>query len=311
MIGTLFCGLARSYDILLFSRIITGAFGGLINALIFAIVGDTFDYQKRGSATGIIMAGFSAASVAGVPLSLLIAHKMGWYMPFVILFGLGIFVLLYAYYTIPNTRPAPKAHTYSELFTEKNHYYAFLLVICMMFAGFSLIPYISNYLVFNTVLTENELPLIYLTGGGATLITARIIGYIADKFGKKLTYYIIASLSIIPIFLISHLENTSLILILVTTTIFFILVSGRFVPAMALITSGVKPHMRGGFMTLNAAVQQFASAIATLTGGLLIVQTGNHIDGYNHVSYLSLVFTLLSLFFVFKIKVMDGKEPVV
>ena len=48
---------------------------------------------------------------------------------------------------------------------------------------------------------------------------------------------------------------------LLISTLFFIFISGRMGPAMALITSSVAPEQRGRFMSFNTAVQQGYNAI--------------------------------------------------
>lgn len=311
LIGSLFCGLSNNFYLLLGSRVVTGAFGGLTNALIFAIVGDSFEYSKRGSATGVIMAAFSVATVLGVPIGLWLANHFEWNAPFVALYYVGIIISVYAYYAIPVTKKVARTHLYKDLFTEKNHYIAFALIFFLMLAGFSIIPYISNYLVFNVGLPKEDLLYVYLSGGAATFFTSRIFGFIADKYGKKRTYFAIAAISTIPIYLISHIRKPDLLVILSVTTAFFIFISGRLIPAMAMITSSVKPHMRGSFMTINSSVQQFGAALATLVGGMLISEDGvNRITGYESVSFFAIGITIITYYFVYRIKVIDGKEVI-
>ena len=62
LIGTLACGLAPSYGLLLAARILTGLFGGLIGAQVLSIVADLFGYERRGAATGAVMSSFAIAS---------------------------------------------------------------------------------------------------------------------------------------------------------------------------------------------------------------------------------------------------------
>ena len=51
--GTLFCGLANSYFLLLTARIITGLFGGVIGSISMAILADLFPLHQRGRAMGV------------------------------------------------------------------------------------------------------------------------------------------------------------------------------------------------------------------------------------------------------------------
>src|SRR5204862_6247580 len=52
--GTLLCGLSHTYFMLLFARIITGLFGGVIGSISMAIVADLFPIEQRGRVMGFM-----------------------------------------------------------------------------------------------------------------------------------------------------------------------------------------------------------------------------------------------------------------
>jgi len=66
-----------------------------------------------------------------------------------------------------------------------------------------------------------------------------------------------------------------LYLTLIASTLLFIGMSGRFAPTMALITNAVEARYRGGFMSVNSAVQQAAGGLANIVAGLIIVEGVN------------------------------------
>ena len=80
--GTLFCGFANNYAMLISARIITGLFGGVIGSISLAIVADLFPLHQRGRAMGFMQMGFGASQVLGIPISLYIANHWGWQSPF-------------------------------------------------------------------------------------------------------------------------------------------------------------------------------------------------------------------------------------
>ncbi len=63
ILGTLFCGLASNYTLLVAARIITGIFGGVIGSISMAIVADLFLPQQRGRVMGFLHMGFGASQV--------------------------------------------------------------------------------------------------------------------------------------------------------------------------------------------------------------------------------------------------------
>ena len=47
IIGTLLCGIVNSFNLLVFARIFTGLFGGVISSISMAIIADLFDFNNH------------------------------------------------------------------------------------------------------------------------------------------------------------------------------------------------------------------------------------------------------------------------
>ena len=77
-LATLLCALAPGYEWLLAARAVAGAFGGVMGAVVYAIIGDAIPESRRGAATGTVMSAFSLAAVAGVPTGLFLATLSDW-----------------------------------------------------------------------------------------------------------------------------------------------------------------------------------------------------------------------------------------
>ncbi len=303
IVATFACGLAPGYGWLLAARAAAGAFGGLLGANVLAIVGDVIPESRRGAAMGTVMSAFSLAAVAGVPAGLLLANAFGWRAPFFFLSGVSLVILAFAQRHVPRlTHHVHHAQGRSgfaqlaEVVSHRNHLRAFALVAVLTVSAFTVIPFISPYMISNVGLTLDELPLIYLSGGLMTLFTARLIGHLADRYGKRPVFVATALLSLAPILLVTHLQPASLVVAITVTTLFMVLVSGRFVPAMALITASVEPRLRGSFMSVHASVQQFASALATLGAGFVISRgAGGALIHYGSVGWVAACSTLVAV----------------
>lgn len=276
-LATLLCALADSYALLLIARAVAGAFGGLVGATVFAIIGDAVPDARRGAAMGTVMSAFSLAAIAGVPTGLYLAAQFDWRAPFLLLTGLSVVILLVAGRILPRVDShlahARERHPWRHLrqiLANGTHLNAFALIVTLMFAGFSVIPFISPYMVANVGLREADLTYLYFVGGLATLFTARLIGRLADRHGKHEVFMSVAALSIVPILVMTHLPALPLTLALIVMTVFMVFVSGRMVPAIALITTAVEPRVRGSFMSFNAAVQQLAAGVAAVGAGTII-----------------------------------------
>jgi predicted MFS family arabinose efflux permease len=317
-IGTLFCALSPTYPLLVASRIIAGAFGGVTGALILAIVGDVIPDVRRGAAMGLVMSSFAIASIVGVPLGLFLASHLNWHVPFFALAGLSALVLLATWRVIPPLRGhlhhAADQHPVARMLAvlkHRDHQMAFIFMAALTGTGFMVFPYLSNYMVANVGLTEKQLPLIYLAGGSCTIFSMNWIGRWADRAGKRRVFTLMSVLATIPILAVTHLPRVPLALAISTSTLLMICMSGRMVPAMALMTGSIEARYRGGFMSINSSVQQFSSGVAAYVSGLILGQSADgELTRFGWVGILSVGFALLCIYLSRFLKTPADSEPV-
>ncbi|MDP3514731.1 MAG: MFS transporter [Sulfuritalea sp.] len=321
-VATLACGLAPGYWTLLAARGTAGAFGGVLGSMVQTMVGDLIPFERRGRASGTIMSAFSLSTVAGVPLSLYLANHFGWRFPFIFIAALSCGFLLLGWKMLPALRghlpgaivsETERAHPLAAMaavLRDANHLRALLFMALIMFSGFSVIPYITIYVTANVGIRQEDIPLIYLFGGTATFFTSRLIGRLADVHGKIRVYRWMALCSMLPLLVQTHLGPVPLWLMIVWSTVFFIFVPGRMVPAMAIVTSAVQPRLRGTFLSMNGAVQQLASGSASWLGGAMIAaDASGRIVGYGNVGWLAIGATVIAMLFVGQIHLHTGAPP--
>lgn len=306
IVGTFLCALAPTYPLLVAARVVAGAFGGVAGALILAIVGDVVPEERRGAAMGVVMSSFSVASICGVPIGLMLASRLSWHVPFFGLAFLSALVWIAVLKILPSLRGHLKhvseEHPIKRMLTvllHPDHRMAFLFMAVMTTTGFLIFPYISNYMVANVGFTEKQLPLIYLAGGSFTIFSMNLIGRWADRAGKRLVFDWVSAIAVVAILGLTHLPRVPLVPAIAVTSFFMICMSGRMVPAMALMVGSIEPRYRGGFMSLNASVQQFSSGIAAYLGGRIMLQapTGE-ILRFNWIGYLSVAGALGCIYLV-------------
>ena len=278
-VGTLFCALAPTYPLLVAARVVAGAFGGVAGALILAIIGDVIPEERRGAAMGLVMSSFSVASICGVPIGLLLANSLNWHLPFFVLAGLSFIILVASARILPSLRGhlehAKNQHPVARMLavlSHADHQMAFLFMALLSFTGFIIFPNIANYMVWNVGLLEKQLPLIYLAGGVFTVFSLNWIGRWADRSGKLRVFTLMSLSATIPILILTNLPRVSLSAAIATSTLLMVCMSGRMVPAMALMTASIEPQYRGGFMSINSSVQQFACGVAAYVSGQILTQ---------------------------------------
>jgi predicted MFS family arabinose efflux permease len=313
-LGTLFCAAATSYALLLLGRAVAGAFGGVCAANVLAIVGDAFHHSRRGTANGVVMSAFSIASIVGVPLGLYLTEHFGWRSVFVVLGGLAGIVLLVAMWVLPSLRGHLRrfelpASTW-EVATDPNHIRAFALMFALVSSSFFVGPYLATFLVANVGLAESDLKYMYLAGGLTTLLTLPLIGRLADRLGKLPVFRVLAVAAMVALLLLTVLPHgLGLMAVLAATTFMFVATSGRMVPGMALITNTSSPQVRGSFMSLNSAVQQFGAGLASEIGGEMLGKgPDGSLTGYPVAGLLGCAAALASVYLAGRLRAAPGGE---
>ncbi len=311
LIGTVACGFANSFFLLLLARIMAGTFGGIIGAQIFVIVADLFPYEKRGRAMGIVMGGFAIASIVGVPISLYVINLFhhDWHLPFLMIGGVALILIPFIIRIVPSMtghiRETEKSRLFSALFkvTRIPVQRLALSFSCLLMMGhFMIIPFINPYLEFNKGFSKDALPNLYLIGGIASLIAAVYLGKMADKKGKLKVFSISILMSLVMVWLVTHMPPVDFGFVLLFFALFFMVATGRIVTAQAMITQVVTPEQRGSFMSINGSVQQLGSGIAALCAGAIVrTQRDHKILHYEYVGYLSIVLLLFTLIFANRI----------
>ena len=302
-LATLACGLAPDYASLMVARVAAGLFGGVLSALAQTVVADVVPFERRGRAMSVVMTSFSVATVAGVPLGLFLATQFNWHAPFFAIALLVGLLSLGAWQTMPRL----DAHLHhpdrtsvwrgiGQVLSEANHLKAFGVSGLMMFAAFTVIPYITIYLQSNAGMLTEEVPWIYLCGGTATLLSARYFGRLTDRLGKVLVFQRLALAMVVPLMATTLSQGLPLWGLLLVSTVFFTVMSGRMIPGMAMISSAAQPRLRGTFMTLNAAVHSASMGLGALVGGMIIGRDDQgQITHYWMAGLLGAVASLLSV----------------
>lgn len=310
IIGTFMCAIAPNFAALLTARIIAGAFGGILNASVLSLVADLIPFQRRGAAMGVVMSAFSVSSVIGVPTGLYIAEAFDWHATFYFICLIGLVFWILSVIMLPNVKVRTEPISFkNNLLNFKNivfqwdYLQSFLLTSVLGFGVFGVIPFISPYMVKNVGLREDQLPLIYLIGGIFTIISARIIGKLSDKVGSYKVFKIVALIATIPIFALTNLPAVPVWIALLVTTVFTMMGSGRFIPAMTMVSAVVKPQDRGTFMSLENAARQLSSGAASQVAGFIIGSTAaGALTNYNIVGYIAILTTFIAIYIALRIK---------
>jgi DHA1 family inner membrane transport protein len=246
-----------------------------------------------------------------------LASTFNWHVPFYAIAGICVPIVVAVFRFVPPLRghlehardQHPAARMLAVLLAP-SHQMAFLFMMVLTCAGFTIFPTLATYMVYNVGLTEKQLPFIYLTGGLCTLFSMNWIGRWADRAGKLRVFTFMSIAASVPILALTNLPRVPLLAALATSTLLMICMSGRFVPAMAMMTATVESRYRGGFMSVNSSVQQFSCGLAAWVSGGIIGQGPNQeITHYPIAGLVSLACVLIGLWLARFVRVTPGELP--
>lgn len=120
-IGNTLTAMAPTLGWLLFARIITAAVAGTIISLINLLVSIITPMDKRPMVLAWVGAGFSIASVIGVPLGTTIATLLSWHDSFWIISGLTLIMFALLAWLTPRDTPQVKGSILEQLALLKDH----------------------------------------------------------------------------------------------------------------------------------------------------------------------------------------------
>jgi MFS transporter, DHA1 family, inner membrane transport protein len=310
-IGTLACAWASSYHFFLLARALTGAFGGIMGALVLSIVGDAVPLKRRGRAMGIVMTAFSVASVIGVPMGIYLAAAFSWRAPFLAVGGIAFLLIFLILFAMPPLRSHLDSGlvqrnpflVMSNIFRDRNQRLALLFTIILMLGHFTIIPFIAPYMQLNIGFTDFQITYIYLIGGGLTVFVLPYFGRLADRHGHVKVFTIASLFALLSIFAITNLPAVHIVLALCATSSFFVVASGRNVPATTMVTSVVKPEARGSFMSVRGSINEMGLALSSFMAGLIITERADgSLGNYHYVGYIAIGMSLIAILVARRLK---------
>jgi predicted MFS family arabinose efflux permease len=294
---------------LLFARIVTGLFGGVIGSISFAITTDLFSMEKRGRVMGLMQTAFAASQILGLPAGLYLSNKWDWHAPFLMIVGLSLIVgILIFTYLKPidghlkiQTDRSPLRHMTTTV-RNPRYLFAFGATALLSIGGFMMMPFGSAFTVHNLMIPVENLPMIYGITGVCSIIIGPLVGRAADRFGKFPVFIFGSFVSIVMVIFYTHMGPSSLPLVIVVNAVMFIGIFSRMIPSQALMSGIPDPSSRGAFMSISSSLQQIAGGFASILAGAIVVQTQSgaleHFDTLGFVMVGTTVFSFIMMYFI-------------
>lgn len=313
VLGTLFCGLANSYEMLLLARIVTGLFGGVISAISMAIITDLFAINQRGRVMGSVQMSFAVSQVLGVPISIYLAAKFNWHVAFfmivvlAILIGIGVGVKMKPINEHLKLQSDKNAflHLWHTL-QNRSYQTGYLATAMLSIGGFMLMPFGSAFLVNNVGIPQTDLFLVFMFTGISSIVIMPIIGRLSDKVDKFKVFTAGSILAIVMVFFYTNMPVIPLWQVVAINMLLFMGIMSRMIPSTTLNTAIPEMKDRGAYMSINSSLQQMAGGIAAVFAGLIVTQQTktSPLEHYNILGYVVVGMILLCIYFVYRVSVL-------
>ena len=319
IIGTVACGLAHSYAMLLAARIVTGLFGGVIGSISMAIITDIFSLQQRGRVLGFVQMGFGASQVLGVPIGLYLANAWGWEAPFFLTAGLATIIwILIGFKLQPVTKHLAIQHDRSALMhlwhtvAKRDYRIGFMATALLSIGGFMMMPFGSVFAINNLGVTNAQLPIMFMVSGVSSLIIMPVIGRLSDKISKFKIFMGATIWMMVMCVLYTNLSVTPFWLVIIFNILMMMGVMSRMIPSSALVSAVPDMADRGAFMSINSSLQQIAGGVAAAAAGMIVVQgaKGTPIEHYNTVGYVIVVISVISILLMYRVSKMISRRVI-
>jgi len=317
MVGTLLCGLAQTFELLLAARIVTGLFAGVIGSVIMAIATDLFPLEKRGRVMGLIGTAFAASQVLGLPAGLYISNAWDWHAPFFVIVGVGaaagvviacVMRPVDAHLSLQTERNA-FAHLWATI-TEPKHFLAFGALTLLATGGYMLMPLGAAYTVNNLKIDIEDLPRIYLATGVCMIFMGPLAGRASDKYGKFPIFLFGTLLTIAMVLIYTQLGPTPLIAVIVINVLLFSGIFMRMVPSQALMSAVPAPAKRGSFNAVSGCLQQLSGGVCAFLAGAIAIQSPDgRLERYEIIGYVVTAAAFITLFFMWRIHKLVPDKP--
>lgn len=267
--GMVMVALWPTYPVFFLGLLVSGAGTIVCDSAVYAYLGDRVPYERRGMAMALVEIGWSAAYVAGIPLSGWLIGRRGWNAPFLWLALIGWMIAFVLRRILPQdapdqrTRPSLRSG-FGQVLSEPAAM-ACLAITLLLLAGNQSITIIYGiWLEGSFGLRVEELGAASAVIGLAGISGVLLVALLSDRVGKRRTVglgiglTIIASLSL-P--LLGRNLTTSLAGLFVLYLAFEVSV----VAALPLMSELV-PGARATLMAGNVAAVASGDALGALIG---------------------------------------------
>lgn len=198
-IGNTWTALSPNFTSLMWSRILTATVAGAIISLVLVMASYVAPREKRASLVSWVFAGFSIASVIGIPIGTVISTTMSWHDSFWMITVLTIFVFAALIWLMPRDTPQVKSSLGKQfiLFKDRRILQGVFFVIAVCAADYTIYTYIRPLITDVMGFDNTWLNWILFAMGIFFIIGNKFGGFLADHGGVHRLGWIYLAMTIL------------------------------------------------------------------------------------------------------------------
>lgn len=260
---------APNFATLLASRVLAGVGAALFTPNAAALAAQLVEPQSRGRAIALVFAGFSVASVIGVPLGTCVGGQFGWRSAFGLVAGLSVIAILFLLRSMPRRVKVPTVatRTWFRLVRQPAPMLAVATTVLYMAGQYTLFTYIAALLVPHGI-GATGLSALLVWFGVAGVLGNMGGGWAVDRVGAPLVVTLGVATLLIAILTIGY-AGESLSLLMIAMALWG---AAAFAVSSAQQARLVNqnPRLASATLALNTSALYIGQAVGALVGGIAI-----------------------------------------
>lgn len=295
-LSTLLCAFAPNFASMIIFRLIAGISASFIMPQIYASVPSVAEGHDQVRLLGIIGAGVSVSTIAGVPLGSLLAG-MSWQIPFLVLAAAALIMLGVLIFILPDIQ-APRAEQsgffagYIEIFRQTKTRLYFLALLIFFIGTYSLVSFTGTWFAKDFGLQVGYVGIALSVLGIGQFFGSLLAARLSKVFGSHRLLWLVILLLALTFIGLPFSDNLPIALLV--NFAFYFLAGLQFPQWMTLIQASL-PRALGTTASLFSALIYLASTIAGVSGGVLF----DHFSGYFRVSFFAAILALIACSIVY------------
>jgi len=293
LVGNTLSGFGMNYPVLLLSRMMTAMVAGAIISLIMTFASTIAPREKRANLVSWIFAGFSIASVFGVPIGTAISTSYSWHDAFYLISVISAITCVLLGWLLPREVEQVQGSIKNQLVLLKDRriYVGIALVLftaATMYAYYTYIrPLLTNALGFSTASLNWLLFLI----GIMSILSNRFSGMLAERNGLRIMprFYVVDMVLLFILPWALHIKWAGLAVLLVMSLIVTLLNSPIQIHFLN-IAEEEYPQSAVLASSLNSIFFNFGISLGSATASGMLGSVG-----LNHISWGAAAYAAISL----------------